>query len=166
MCNKWFNVQSCDALSALWLATGHMISNNTYICHGTLQSCAINVQSSLWLNFGWQVKFSWNVVWSLFKCWLGCRNLCVCVCVCVWLIFNYVCTYVCTNVCTYVCTYVCRYACMYACMYNYVCIIMYVCMYVYMYVCICMYDLCLPTYTVRIKSLPLLLKYCTWSCSL
>ena len=28
VCNKWFNVQSCDALSALWLATGHMISNN------------------------------------------------------------------------------------------------------------------------------------------
>ena len=27
---KWFNVQSCDALSAHWLATGHMISNNRY----------------------------------------------------------------------------------------------------------------------------------------
>ena len=31
VCNNWFNVQSCDILSALWLATVHMISNNYVI---------------------------------------------------------------------------------------------------------------------------------------
>ena len=30
VCNKWFIGQSCDTLSALWLATAHMISNNIY----------------------------------------------------------------------------------------------------------------------------------------
>ena len=43
VCNKWFNGQSCDALSALWLATGHMISDNVYYMANLYKTLAFGI---------------------------------------------------------------------------------------------------------------------------
>ena len=47
VCNKWFNGQSRDAISALWLATGHMISNNISLFTTKLKSMSTS-QSKLY----------------------------------------------------------------------------------------------------------------------